>query len=710
MSKQQIKGYTLGQGVPSDAGAKASYLDQARAKGLAVPEGRAYVLYNVEHETLQQAARDLKSHLPGGTFAVRSSFRGEDSQEQSQAGRYDSVLRVQHEDFPAALRDVFLSAGDLGGGPGGVVVQRMVEARRAGVMFIQPDFLDPVVSFTEGTAEELVGGTVAGTSLELRPDAEGDAARWRTLGREVVAAFGPGKLGWDVEWADDGTTVWVVQNRPITRAPQRDELFSYANIREIMPDPPSQFMASVVGAAGDALYQYYRDFDPDLPRSRPMIELHLGRPLFNISLLAETMRHWGLPTRLVTDQIGGADIGEAGLAPLQIARKAGPLLRQSLAQFTAVSSAKLAITELQQWKAAGSLHEMGLQTVDLFTRLVTVMLNLTAAMAVPLTLLRRFGVLAEHSAQHSTPTGRLLTALEPLRLLVQQHPEWKSTLEQGALPEDERFRGPWHDYMGGYGHRGFFESDLAEPRFVEEPSAILRSLTSPSPKVFAKSRSLLGLLSTPLWTYTRRILDVRERWRDEAMKIYLRLRRSMLEEAQSLGVEPPERIFELNLDEWAKLCSGWRPTEKFWKKRAGEREELRAYAVPDLLTRFQKRSEFLPQEGKLLGNRVDGLSLTKGTVEGVVWLATDAREIPADEVNPQETILVTRTVDPGWLFTLPRVAGVIVELGGDLSHGSILLREFGLPAITNAAGATRLFSTGDRVRLVAHDGYALKLD
>ncbi len=707
---KQIRAYTLGLGTPSDAGAKACFLDQARAKGLPVPEGRAYVLEDGGSQTTTQVARDLAAHLPGGTFAVRSSFRGEDSQQESQAGRYETVLRVGHEELEEALQTVFQSQQE-GEELCGIVVQRMVQARQAGVMFLQPDFLDPVVSFTEGTAEELVGGEVAGTSLELKPGSQGDAGRWRQLGQEIVKAFGPGKLGWDVEWADDGTTVWIVQIRPITRPLQRDELFSYANIREIMPDPPSTFMASVVEAAGPGLYQYYRDFDPDLPQTRPMIELHLGRPLFNISLLAETMRHWGLPTRLVTDQIGGADVGEAGLDLVQVGRKLRPLIRQSWAQFTAVSSAQAAISELRQTRPDDDLEQLAAQAVALFTRLVTVMLNLTAAMAVPLTLLRKLGVLDQHGAAHQTPTGRILRALEPIRLLVQQHPEWVDELNQGKLPEDERFRAPWHDYMGQFGHRGFFESDLAEPRFVEEPSAILRSLTSPSPRTSAPVSSWKMALTRPLWTYTRRILDVRERWRDEAMRVYLQLRRRMLERARDAGLEPPEQVFELNQQEWRRLSQGeWFPDETFWKTRRTERTELETYQVPALLTRFQSRAEFLPKEVRLSGNRVDGLSLTRGTVEGTVWLAQDAREVPGPEVNPEQTVLVTRTVDPGWLFTLPRVAGVIVELGGDLSHGSILLREFGLPAITNASGATKLFQTGDRVRLVAHEGYALKLE
>jgi pyruvate,water dikinase len=66
--------------------------------------------------------------------------------------------------------------------------------------------------------------------------------------------------------------------------------------------------------------------------------------------------------------------------------------------------------------------------------------------------------------------------------------------------------------------------------------------------------------------------------------------------------------------------------------------------------------------------------------------------------------------DPSWtpLFTL--AAGVIVEVGGVLSHASTIAREYGLPAIANVRHATRRLRTGDRVRLDANTGVVTKLN
>ena len=71
-------------------------------------------------------------------------------------------------------------------------------------------------------------------------------------------------------------------------------------------------------------------------------------------------------------------------------------------------------------------------------------------------------------------------------------------------------------------------------------------------------------------------------------------------------------------------------------------------------------------------------------------------------------ILVTRATDPSWtpLFTL--ASGVIVEVGGMLSHASTIAREYGLPALANVKDATRLLKTGDRVTLDASAGRVLR--
>ena len=78
-------------------------------------------------------------------------------------------------------------------------------------------------------------------------------------------------------------------------------------------------------------------------------------------------------------------------------------------------------------------------------------------------------------------------------------------------------------------------------------------------------------------------------------------------------------------------------------------------------------------------------------------------ELPAG-FDPSSTVLVARSVDAGWVPIFGQVAGVAVEIGGDLSHGSIVLRELGIPAATNLGEIGDRIKTGDRVELRAAVG------
>jgi pyruvate,water dikinase len=72
-------------------------------------------------------------------------------------------------------------------------------------------------------------------------------------------------------------------------------------------------------------------------------------------------------------------------------------------------------------------------------------------------------------------------------------------------------------------------------------------------------------------------------------------------------------------------------------------------------------------------------------------------------------VLVARSVDAGWAPALGRVAAVAAAIGGDLSHGSIIVRELGLPAVTNLGESVMALADGDRVELDADRGTLRRL-
>ena len=96
-----------------------------------------------------------------------------------------------------------------------------------------------------------------------------------------------------------------------------------------------------------------------------------------------------------------------------------------------------------------------------------------------------------------------------------------------------------------------------------------------------------------------------------------------------------------------------------------------------------------------------GMCACGGIIEGRAKVLSTVLEAGKLEKGD---ILVTRQTDPGWVVVFPLISGLIVERGGMLSHGAIVSREFGIPAIVGVDSATTLIKDGDRIILNANSG------
>ena len=741
----------LGAGRSANLGVgnKARFLDLAARAGLPVPAG-VVVLDDAWHAALrlgllrQEASRfevadtrGLLARLDLPAFArpiaVRSAFALEDAPSQSLAGYFSSRLNVDARDGEAlatALADVWGSANRARGAfRRDLLLLQMVDARHAGVAFSEQEHEDDLVNVVAGTADRLVAGAVAGEALLLpklrrweRSPGTGSllptrafAPRLQRLLRDIRRVFGPGD--WDVEWADDGEQCWLIQLRPVTRPTRRNEAFTLANHKEILPELPSRFMASLVESCADRLFANYRHFDPSLPAHRPFIETFLGRPYINLSLLSEMMRVFGLPTRLVTDSIGGEPDRPAGPNIRRLLRKAPILARMGVAQLTAVESADLRIREIRRHaeQPGDTFSECVATLAWLYTALVGGMMSLAAAMSGPLAALRALGVLEEHTSRHRTVATAIYDDLAPLRALVHADPELLETVSRGAVPTDSRFQAAWQRYLKHHGHRGIFESDIARPRFREEPGPLLAAIAhADPPRHETPPRTARGIGASPLWWQSSRAMRAREKLRSAAMVAFERVRGRLLalaDEAVAQGILPTrEALWTLDIAEVRAIDAGWRPDAAFFNARTAEIARLSAYHLPDLIHRLDDLEVYRAgRDDARAGSIVRGLSLVSGDVLGRAWVLSEPSTALPPGLESETTILVARSVDAGWIPTFGLVAGVVVETGGDLSHGSIILREIGLPAITNAHHATHTFRSGDQIWLRAASGTAERL-
>jgi pyruvate,water dikinase len=162
-------------------------------------------------------------------------------------------------------------------------------------------------------------------------------------------------------------------------------------------------------------------------------------------------------------------------------------------------------------------------------------------------------------------------------------------------------------------------------------------------------------------------------------------------------------IFFLEVSEIEPVATGsasfnWR--ERIELRRREHEKNLKLTPPPVVIGRFDPNAPGWPvanADAKLL----EGIPASPGIVTGParVILRTDDHE----QVLPGE-ILIAPFTDPAWSPYFITAAGVVMEQGGILSHGSIVAREYGLPAVTNVASATRVIRTGDLVQVDGNRG------
>jgi pyruvate,water dikinase len=171
----------------------------------------------------------------------------------------------------------------------------------------------------------------------------------------------------------------------------------------------------------------------------------------------------------------------------------------------------------------------------------------------------------------------------------------------------------------------------------------------------------------------------------------------------------PDDVFAFTVPEVLRGLDGTQgDVREVAARRRAKRAEYQGLTFPD---RWEGMPE--PRTGKAncvhvrLGDTITGVSVTGGVVEGAARVATSLEV--AEELEPGE-ILVCEVTDPSWCTLFPLVAGMVVDIGGPLSHAAIVAREMGIPCVVNTGDAVVRISTGMRIRLDATNGVVTILD
>ena len=167
----------------------------------------------------------------------------------------------------------------------------------------------------------------------------------------------------------------------------------------------------------------------------------------------------------------------------------------------------------------------------------------------------------------------------------------------------------------------------------------------------------------------------------------------------------PEDIFFLTHDDIRQIVSG---DSQNWKavvaSRRAERLRNTTQPAPDFVMEHGLAIRSTDEPTLSSGPVLHALSISSGIVSGRVRLVRS----PQDFRNVQRgDIVVTSVIDPGMAPLFGLAGGLIAEMGGILSHGAIIAREYGIPTVANIPGITRLLQDGQHITLNADSGHVI---
>jgi len=283
------------------------------------------------------------------------------------------------------------------------------------------------------------------------------------------------------------------------------------------------------------------------------------------------------------------------------------------------------------------------------------------------------------------------------------------------------------NFLADYGARGPSEIDLMIPKWYEEPISLLKVISSYLQKEEGSHRTQEQKLIEARENATEKLLanskGVKKRL--EKRLIYVMANGSILREHHKFAVLQVFRIAKEMLKKMAaqlvetkKLAQqddiwflNWYELTQIWDAEPGSFDKLAAERRTDF-SRYQKMPPPLvitsdgempivkyevadAPEGSLLGNPV-----SIGVYEGTVHIIHDPQ---TETLNPGEVLVATFT-DPGWTPLFINAGALIMEVGGAMTHGSVVAREYGIPAIVGVHDAMKKLKTGQRVRVDGNRG------
>lgn len=292
------------------------------------------------------------------------------------------------------------------------------------------------------------------------------------------------------------------------------------------------------------------------------------------------------------------------------------------------------------------------------------------------------------------------------------------------------------EFLAEHGHRAAPDAELSAPRWNEQPEQVEKIIDvlkagisdSNEGQIKDKPQDPAEFFEEPknIWRWLlklfpgwrkqyiselkslKTILAIREAAKLDALRMYEPLRKAVLELGTRKGLEGDD-IFFLKFNELGKLAKG-ENLKALINQRREQREEMLKVDAPPFIS-----SEWLdmpysdwpsmkkPRAEKLSNGStvLKGYGVSPGIIKGRARVITDLSQ---GKSMKSGEILVVSWTDPSWTAIFHRASGVVTEVGGVLSHGVVVARELGLPAVSALRNATKTIKTGDIITVDGKTG------
>lgn len=288
-------------------------------------------------------------------------------------------------------------------------------------------------------------------------------------------------------------------------------------------------------------------------------------------------------------------------------------------------------------------------------------------------------------------------------------------------------------YLNRYGMRCVGEIDITRTRWIEKPTTIISTLLSHIKNVephaserrvkegqkhaHEKEQDLLARLerlpdgkqkvaeTKRMISLLRNFLGYREYPKYAMMGRYFLYKQALLREAERLVqdnvIQEREDIYYLTFAELEKVIRDQQLDDQIIHKRKAAHRFYQKLTPPRVLTSDGEAISGQYKREDLPADALIGLPVSSGVIEGRARVILRMEDAELEEGD----ILVTAFTDPSWTPLFVSVKGLVTEVGGLMTHGAVIAREYGLPAVVAVAEATRRIKDGQRIRVHGDEGY-----